>query len=673
MRCFCSSTVNDCPENRQKQCDSRTSHCLLLLTWDGDSNRFIETFQDCWHWTDRFGCPREPGPCHIFQETEKKFKACCCKGDLCNNVSDNEFASPFKSNTSDYLATEPPFNLSKAYSIGKPNPFGSNITPIGLVVSIVVPVIALLFLILLAFLIVHFFCHRLRRSFKWKPVSRPVYMSSLSTAFQYFGSLRSKRYCECQTVKLTSSTTAPNCTCGLANKSANELEQLNGLGDTRKRSTVGFGWSIKSEIEGLANVVTKIQLKSQGCFGQVWHGRLTQKLPTTNSSDEPLPLETDVAIKIFRPAQKESWETELTLFRIPGLAHPNILKFYGADQTTVNYAGSPEVELWLVTEYHPLGSLHDYLKSYTISWTELLQIAVGIARGLSHLHSESSGSGLLDSGGLTDRPKPSIAHRDLNSRNVLLKTDMTACIADFGLAIRLEPGHFPSITHHPQLGTRRYMAPEVLDGAIQFSRDAYLRIDVYAMGLILWELMSRCCGMVDSPLAVTSPYRVPFELELGPNPAIEELQRFVALEKQRPKFHPSWNGSLSMCTLWETVEECWDQDAEARLSAGCVAERLAALSRQPWSRYRLTGPSDLLPLHSYPQFTAVSFSPSGTSGQPTLMASRTVPVIQTPCRSANTGPISFPIPSTSVPIPANGLLPNGLPDDEMSSSYTANP
>ncbi|KAF8563977.1 hypothetical protein P879_04211, partial [Paragonimus westermani] len=560
------------------------------------------------------------------------------------------------SNTSDYLAAEPPFNLNKTYSIGKSNPFGSNITPIGLVASIVVPVITLLFLILLAFLIVHFFCHRLRRGLKWKP---------------YFGSLRSKRYCECQTVKLTSSATAPNCTCGLANKSSNELEQMNGLGGIRKRSTAGFGWSAESEIEGLANLVTKIQLKSQGCFGQVWHGRLTQKLLTTNNSEEPLPLETDVAIKIFRPAQKESWETELTLFRTPGLAHPNILKFYGADQTTVNYTGSPEVELWLVTEYHPLGSLHDYLKSHTISWTVLLQIAIGIARGLSHLHSESTGAGLPDSGGLTDRPKPSIAHRDLNSRNVLLKADMTACIADFGLAIRLEPGHFPSITHHPQLGTRRYMAPEVLDGAIQFSRDAYLRIDVYAMGLILWELMSRCYGTVDSPLTVTSPYRVPFELELGPNPAIEELQRFVALEKQRPKFHSSWSGSLSMCTLWETVEECWDQDAEARLSAGCVAERLAALSRQLWSVCRSTGPSDLLPLHHYSQFTADSYSPSCINGQPILMSSRTVPMIQTPSRSANAGPINFPIPSTSISIQSDDMLRNDLPSDEMPSSPAA--
>lgn len=36
------------------------------------------------------------------------------------------------------------------------------------------------------------------------------------------------------------------------------------------------------------------------------------------------------------------------------------------------------------------------------------------------------------------------------------------------------------------------MAPEVLEGAINFQRDAFLRIDMYAMGLVLWELISRC-------------------------------------------------------------------------------------------------------------------------------------------------------------------------------------
>jgi serine/threonine protein kinase len=36
--------------------------------------------------------------------------------------------------------------------------------------------------------------------------------------------------------------------------------------------------------------------------------------------------------------------------------------------------------------------------------------------------------------------KPAIAHRDFKSKNVLIKSDMSACIADFGLALVFEPG-----------------------------------------------------------------------------------------------------------------------------------------------------------------------------------------------------------------------------------------
>lgn len=39
------------------------------------------------------------------------------------------------------------------------------------------------------------------------------------------------------------------------------------------------------------------------------------------------------------------------------------------------------------------------------------------------------------------------------------------------------------------------MAPEVLEGAINFNRDAFLRIDMYACGLVMWELLSRCSAV----------------------------------------------------------------------------------------------------------------------------------------------------------------------------------
>ena len=36
------------------------------------------------------------------------------------------------------------------------------------------------------------------------------------------------------------------------------------------------------------------------------------------------------------------------------------------------------------------------------------------------------------------------------------------------------------------------MAPEVLEGAISFTRESFLYIDAYALALVLWELVSRC-------------------------------------------------------------------------------------------------------------------------------------------------------------------------------------
>lgn len=37
--------------------------------------------------------------------------------------------------------------------------------------------------------------------------------------------------------------------------------------------------------------------------------------------------------------------------------------------------------------------------------------------------------------------------RDVKSKNVLLKSNLTACIADFGLALRFEAGRSPGETH----------------------------------------------------------------------------------------------------------------------------------------------------------------------------------------------------------------------------------
>ena len=44
------------------------------------------------------------------------------------------------------------------------------------------------------------------------------------------------------------------------------------------------------------------------------------------------------------------------------------------------------------------------------------------------------------------------------------------------------------------------MAPEVLEGAKNFSREAFLHIDMYAFALCLWELLTRCTAVQEGLL-----------------------------------------------------------------------------------------------------------------------------------------------------------------------------
>jgi activin receptor type-2 len=219
------------------------------------------------------------------------------------------------------------------------------------------------------------------------------------------------------------------------------------------------------------------------------------------------------------------------------------------------------------------------LKAHTVTYVDLLRIAEGIARGLTYLHEElpDKGQGL----------KPSVAHRDFKSKNVLLKPDLTACIADFGLALVFQPNE-PANEALGQVGTRRYMAPEVLEGAISFSRDALLRIDMYACGLVLWELVSRCTDQDGE----VGNYQLPFEEEIGPHPSLEDIQEVVCQAKKRPEIKESWRRHAGLRTICETIVECTDADAEARLSASCVEERLSSLSSSGhiYINYLLRGP-----------------------------------------------------------------------------------
>lgn len=286
-----------------------------------------------------------------------------------------------------------------------------------------------------------------------------------------------------------------------------------------------------------------LNLIGQGRYGTVWRGIIED----THDSVE-------VAVKVFPTHHRNYFLNEHEMFKMSG-DNAGILKCYGGGEYSFN-SRSIEYVLLLSLEQE---CLQEYLKCHTLDLVTLGKMSLTIARGLAHLHS--------------DLGKPCIAHRDINSRNILVRPDLSCCICDLGLAVIPKRTENKAIS---EAGTLRYMAPEVLEGAVNLRdcESALKQIDVYALGLVLWELGCRCTDMQN---AEPYPYVPPFSKEAGENPTLEQMQALVSRKKARPLWPASWKDTISARLLCETAEDCWDQDAEARLTALCIAERLIEL------------------------------------------------------------------------------------------------
>lgn len=98
--------------------------------------------------------------------------------------------------------------------------------------------------------------------------------------------------------------------------------------------------------------------------------------------------------------------------------------------------------------------------------------------------------------------KVPLAHRDLKTKNILVKKDFSCCIADLGLAVKEVQNRNRThnddhavidIQENSRVGTIRYMAPEVLDGTLnRQSFESFKAADIYALGLCYWEMLRRC-------------------------------------------------------------------------------------------------------------------------------------------------------------------------------------
>ncbi|XP_042899660.1 bone morphogenetic protein receptor type-2-like isoform X2 [Parasteatoda tepidariorum] len=397
-----------------------------------------------------------------------------------------------------------------------------------------------------------------------------------------------------------------------------------------------------------------------GRYGRVFRGTLYNQ---------------SVAVKIFSSQHRQNYLNERYIYCLPFMDHTCLPKLIGAEERT---GPDERPEYLLVLSYAPNGCLQEYLINNTIDWTWFWKMAKSITQGLAHLHMEIRKD---------DKVKMCIAHRDLTSRNILIKADGTCMVCDFGFAICISGSKYylngeeqiAESTSLLDVGTVRYMAPEVLEGAVNLRdcESSLKQIDVYSLGLILWELATRCTDLfqgVDVP-----EYKAPFVAEIGTHPSMEQLQHLVVKLKARPLFPDIWKDTNpAVRALKETIEDCWDQDAEARLTALCVEERLNELPVL-WDRYKagttIQGVSPTVNATSLDTRTTTNVTQSGFRGSTFEM-----PVIRSnsealspnawgiDSRYSGDFSISENTAETSITMSPTELTPRSCPSDSSSNA-----
>ncbi|XP_066469909.1 interleukin-1 receptor-associated kinase 1 isoform X3 [Tiliqua scincoides] len=164
---------------------------------------------------------------------------------------------------------------------------------------------------------------------------------------------------------------------------------------------------------------------------------------------------------------QNSFTTEVE--KLSRFRHPNIVEFAGycAEQGC----------FCLVYVFLPKGSLEDHLHRQggpCLSWAQRLHVAVGAARAIQFLHSDS----------------PSLIHGDVKSSNILLDAALNPRLADFGLARfsrRPKQGGLSSSLGRTQTvrGTLAYLPPEYVRTGILSTA-----IDVFSFGVVLLEILT---------------------------------------------------------------------------------------------------------------------------------------------------------------------------------------
>ncbi len=169
----------------------------------------------------------------------------------------------------------------------------------------------------------------------------------------------------------------------------------------------------------------------------------------------------EVAIKILKDEYLNN-EEFIRRFKneskaIAVLSHPNIVKVYD-----VSFG---DMIQYIVMEYIDGITLKEYINQQrTLTWKETVHLITQILKALSHAHSKG------------------VVHRDIKPQNMMLLSDGTIKVTDFGIA------RFSNSTRtmtEQAIGSVHYIAPEQAKGDITDGKT-----DIYSIGVMMYEMLT---------------------------------------------------------------------------------------------------------------------------------------------------------------------------------------
>ncbi|XP_029130121.1 MDIS1-interacting receptor like kinase 2 isoform X3 [Cajanus cajan] len=160
------------------------------------------------------------------------------------------------------------------------------------------------------------------------------------------------------------------------------------------------------------------------------------------------------------------------------IRHRNIVKLYG-------FCLHKQFS-FLVCEFLEKGDVEKNLKddeqAIAFDWNKRVNVVKGVSNALCYMHHDCS---------------PSIVHRDISSKNVLLNSEYIAHVSDFGTAKLLNPN---SSNWTSFAGTFGYAAPE-----LAYTMEVNEKCDVYSFGILALEILfGKHPGDAISSLSVSS-------------------------------------------------------------------------------------------------------------------------------------------------------------------------